>query len=707
MKCDSLKSFLWPVRNKRFNFLLGLKRAKDALGCRPEILSLRNILVGIAILPFLAFAVNVFLSAFSKTDFLIGWDTPAYVYSVRILAKEGLFSFLKFMEYSRFPYSIALYFFYMLWPAGLFTVTEALPVLLAIASGFLVGLLLFIWFKDVIVAVLGLAFSYVWLAPYILASNLFSQLLTLCLGLFWLGYAFKPQTKRVQIFFYLIFLIASISHVYTMVFFYIVFMLSNLTTWIFSSNEEKENCSKIQIMTHCLILGLIIAFPLFFSTFLMNSTRVFGPLLNPQQIEETGILQISPSLLFASFGANLIFTIPISLVFVVANFVRSKELTKKLKYSFILWWTTVGLVLPFVSYAFPHLVSLTERMIIIMPIPLLAALFATNLSRILRRTAESRIKHSEISRAVCSTPFKGILLLILVISLFFANVGPIQDNARYYLKSFITQDTAHSLESLSQMPLSEKPLFILDASESVIADYAGLQDNIIGAYVGPHYTYVGPVQNLANLKRTVFSSKPGDIWSAKFFDQLTQSNILSYDDLANRSIILLSSLYTLRDYEKPYVLDFGGGVFFLDFEKLWENRSQLSDIVFLQAFSDISEKFGPWYGIKREWSTNPFVLELYSNVTGNEFSSYSFHVFENSSFSIKMRYFDFAGDHVPLNFCIDNVTVKQVRYNGTLKPEIMEMSTQLLYSGWHEISIRVATKGALMVNLDYILVEPK
>lgn len=660
-------------------------------------------------LPFLAFGLFIFHSAFSKSDAFIGWDTPAYVYSVKILAQEGPLVFLKFWEYHRFTYSLILYAFYPIWPGGLFTLAKILPIFFAFLSTFLIGVLLFQWFKDSVLAFLGAAFSFVWIAPYALASNLFAQLLGLNLSLIWLAYAFKPQTKKVRGLFYLVFLLAAITHVYTMIFLYLAFILSNLTTWIFTSKNDKQNNSRKQIVTHCLILGVLVVLPLFLSTVLMNSTRVFGPLLNPQQIEESarGVRQISPSLLFVSFGANLIFTMPIAFVFVLASFVRSRGLAEKLKYSFILWWTAVASALPFVSYVFPHLISLTERIIIIMPIPILAALFARKLLHMLSRTAEKRIQNCRIGRVVRSQRVKGVLLSAIVVPMFLANVCPIQDNVGSYLRSWITQDTLDSLESLRQIPLSEKPLFVINANEEAIADLAGLWDNTIGAYVGPHYTYLGPIQNLANLQRTVFYFKPSDIWSIKFFDQLNQSQILSYDGLANRSTILLKSFYTLKDYEIPYVHNAGDGIFLLDFGKLWTNRSQLIDKAFLQAYTDVTEKAGHWYGINREWSSNPYVLELYANVSGNEYASYTFYVSNSSVFSVKMRYFDFAGYDVPLDFCIDNETIMQVKYKGTGKPEILEVSTPFLFNGWHEISIRVASQGVLLVNLDYILVEPK
>ena len=662
---------------------------------------------GLAILPFIAFAIFIFYSAFSKSNLFIGWDTPAYLYSVRIFAQEGLQSFLRFWEYHRFTYSLILYAFYLIWPEGLFTIARILPVLLAFLSTFLIGVLLFQWFKDRILAYLGVAFSFIWIAPYVLASNLFSQLLGLILALIWLTYAFKPQTARSQALFYMLFLLAAITHVYTMIFLYIPFILSNLTTWIASSKEKIQDYDKNQFLMRCLILGVLLVFPLLLSTILMNSTRIFGTLLNPQQIEETGVGQISPSLLLISFGGNFVFIIPIALWLLFSNFMKSKKSNEKLKYSYILWWTAFALFLPIVSYIFPHLLSLTERMIIITPIPLLMALSARKFSNILGRIAAAKkTQRFGFDRILHSRWTKVVILSGIVLSMFIANVNPIQDNAQIYLKSFIPQDTDTFLKSLNQMQFSEKPLFIIDVSETLISDYAALWDNAIGACIGPHYIYIGPIQNLANLQRTIFNSKPSDILSTKYFNQLNQSQILSYDSLANKSIILFENFYTLREYEIPYVHEVERGVFLLDFKKLWLDNPQLGDRVFIRAYMDLTDETGPWYGIKRGWSFNPYVLELYSNVSGNEFVSYNFYVSNSSVYSAKVRYFDFAGYAISLDLNIDSETVGNINYNGTMMPQISETAAIFLSIGWHEFLIKVHSSGQLIINLDYITLQP-
>lgn len=680
---------------------------KDIFSISTRDQHIRWLMQGLAILPFLAFVLFVFISAFSKSDSFIGWDTSTYVYSVRILEKEGLLSFLRFFEFSRFPYSVILYLLYSAWPQGLFVLTRILPTLLALMITVCIGLVLLRWFKDNTLAIFGIIFSCVWIAPYILASNLFAQLLSLVLSLLWLAYAFTPQTKRVQALTYTLFLIASISHVYTMIFIYMVYILSNLTL-IFASKERAQNDGRAFIVRST-ILGACLAVPLIVSTITLGSTRIFGPLLNPQQIVETGIRPIANSLILISFGGNAIFVIPIAFLITLQSLRTSHIAGERLRYLFILWWTILALTMLAVPYIWPYLASFAERMIIITPIPMLLALFARKLPQYLNSflLAAPKIQSSKSSLLLRSKWFKKTLPLFLVLVIFVTNINPILDNSRVYLACYISSDISNRLESLRQiMQFRDKPLFIIDRSEDLIGDYADLWDNTIGAYIGPHYVYLGSIQNLANLRRTVFSSVKSDIWAMNFFNKLSQDNILSYDGLASRAIVLLDSFYVMTNYEASYVNRISDGVFTVDFEKLWTDRSQFVERIFIEADAGSDERVGPWYGIKRDWSLSSSVLELYANVSGSEFVDYRFYVYNSSLFSLKIRYFDFAGYSIPLVLSVDNMpTIGEIRYQGLQIPQEIEVAIIFLSNGWHELSIRPGAEGLHMVNLDYILIE--
>lgn len=665
-----------------------------------------GVLLVVAIIPFFAFALFVFTSAFSRSDLLIGWDTPTYVYSVRILEKEGFLSFLQFFEFHRFPYSLILFLFDSVYPQYLFFFARIVPVVLAFVVTFFVGLVLFRWFNNYTLAVFGVIFSFIWIAPYVLASNLFAQLLSLALGLLWLRYAFIPQTKRVQFLTYVIFFIASISHVYTMIFIYAAFVFANITS-ILAYRKRTQNSAKFVVQA--IILGAFLIMPLIWSTLLLGSTRIFGPLLNPQQIEEAGIRPIAGSLLFISFGGNLSFTIPIALLLTFQSMRETDLIEEKLKYSFVLWWTALALTMPIVSYVWPSLVSYAERMIIVTPVPILLAILIGKLPSYLAKLAAIRrkIENPRLRPLLSSKWFKRALVSFVVFSMFISNVNPILENSKIYLTSYISPYIADRLESLkSAAQFDEKPLFIICSSESLMGDYADLWDNTIGAYVGPHYIYLGSMQNLAELRRTIFGSAKTDIWSKKFFHELEESRILSYDDLVNRPIVLLDCFYRLRNYERPYADQIEEGVFLLNFPELWTNRSSSPQRIFLEADLDFYERAGPWYSIRREWSVSSHVLELYSNVSMDDFVAYRFYVYDSNVFSIRVRYLDFAGYNITLILSIDNISsVGKILYEGLQKPLERNICEMFLCNGWHEISLRPGAQGPLMVDLDYILIE--
>jgi hypothetical protein len=145
--------------------------------------------------------------------------------------------------------------------------------------------------------------------------------------------------------------------------------------------------------------------------------------------------------------------------------------------------------------------------------------------------------------------------------------------------------------------------------------------------------------------------------------------------------------------------------FLLDFEKLWTHGLEIGQKIFIAAYPDAVERVGQWYGIKREWAVNPYVLELYLNVTGSERVGYRFYVYESALFALKVHYFDFAGYYVPFVFYVDNTPVGEIHYEALQKPQEIELPKIFLQSGWHEIYLQPRAEGQLMINVDYILLE--
>jgi hypothetical protein len=344
-------------------------------------------------------------------------------------------------------------------------------------------------------------------------------------------------------------------------------------------------------------------------------------------------------------------------------------------------------------------------MIIIAPIPILLALFAKRISELLIFLLEKKAIGHSIKRGMHSPWLKGTILSVTLVSLFLANINPIRENSQLYLTSFVYPDAANRLQYLSQnIEFAKKPLFVINAKDA----YYDLWDNTIGAYIGPHYTYIGSIQNLVNFKTTIFNSTPSNIVSQKYFDQLNNSGVLSFDGLNDRSIVLIDNFYTLGFFETFYVQNVSEGIHFVNFEKLWTDRNELQDYVFIDAHTGIAQKVGGWYNMKRNWSFTPYVLELYANVTGNEYVSYTpFYISASGNFSIEARYFDFSGYNVMLNIRIDDIEVGLIEYTGTDVPIYAEIGKALLSNGWHELSVHPNSTGMLMVNLDYIVIKPR
>jgi hypothetical protein len=300
--------------------------------------------------------------------------------------------------------------------------------------------------------------------------------------------------------------------------------------------------------------------------------------------------------------------------------------------------------------------------------------------------------------------FKGVIIASIAIPLFIVNINPITTNASLYSQAWLTQETSSSLQWISQnMRFAQEPLFVIDSTESIMAGQIDLWDNAIGAYVGPHYTYVGPIGNLINMRLTIFSSSQCNFYSQEYFNQLNASGILSYEGL-NRTIILLDGFYNIQQDEEKYVQSIAPGISTVIFEKLWTDRNQMNDVT-LNAYADATEKLGPWYGVARNWSSNPYVLELYSNITNQELLNYRFYIYASANYSINVRYFDFSGYNNSIDFKIDNQTVYALNYTGTEQPVETTVAVAYLANGLHDISIQPKGNGPMIIDLDYITIQ--
>jgi len=285
------------------------------------------------------------------------------------------------------------------------------------------------------------------------------------------------------------------------------------------------------------------------------------------------------------------------------------------------------------------------------------------------------------------------------------NVNPIIESVNLYSKPWLSQEISDSLEWVSQnMVFDQKPLFLINTAEPTMAEMIDLWDNAIGAYIGPHYTYEGPIANLVKMRMTIFGSTQCNSYSQKYFNELKEDGILSSEGL-NRTILLLDNFYDFEQYENPYLNHNVPGISSVNFEKLWTDRNLINDTITLEGYSDVFEKVGPWYGISRNWSSRAYVLELYSNITNQETARYSFYIYDSAYYSIKVRLFDFDGYNNSVDFKIDQKVIKNLNYTGTEQPLETEIATAYLSNGWHDISIQLRGIGEMLIDLDYISIQ--
>ncbi|MDD1776017.1 MAG: hypothetical protein LUP94_01525 [Candidatus Methanomethylicus sp.] len=648
-----------------------------------------NLKIVAAILPFLAFFCYVFYQAYSQTALLVGWDTPFYVYSVNVLQSDGLWSFLRMWEFHRFVFALVLYFTQVIFPNTLFLAMKILPFVLALAMTLSIGLVLQKWFHSNAVSLAGIILSFVWITPYMLASNLFAQLLTVVLLLLWLAFGLHPVGGIKGLGIAVLFFLAALSHLYTVIFFVGVYSAAQVTMLLIDNKSTKKGVMKTKV-GYILLLGSLAVAPIALSILGMGNFRVFGPLAYPSIMASGGIPQIQLLTLFVGFDLYLIPFVVLAFGMIVYRLLKPRRQGERLQYLFLCWWIILAVALAlFSNFVYPSLVGYAERMLIITPVPIMLALGLRDAFDYLKGTKWEKYNQK--------------MLALAILGLFLINAQPTLVYSSIYLNSFETGDLADQLDYVrSYLPANQTPLFIIDRNENLLGESAELLDNFIGAYVGVHYTYIGKVERLVEGQRTVYFSARPDYWSGFYFSKLNASGILASSNLTALPVVLMSSLdYGALKY-KSYFTEIWEGIYVTNYSILQEELQGLPPHYIINAYADRIQWNGLWYGIERDWSVNQYVLEAQATSNGTESVSYRFYSYEEGIFQLNVKYYDYSGSHVPLVFLVDNSSAGTLEYSSTNQPLESTIAQVFLTPGWHNVTIKSGGEGSLTANIDYL-----
>jgi hypothetical protein len=307
-----------------------------------------------------------------SSKLIMGWDTSAYLYLTRVIAEIGL---QKYLELTTFGTNGLLYYFllyalYTATGASLFVLEKVLTSILFAGILMSVPFVTYRWTKNPNLSLVSLLLALGWPAPYILASNLHSNLLGFLFIL--LALAFLPDgllsSSRAYVATIVLIFLASLSHPQSVVYFGIVIAASSSLALV-SSTHRKTLFLKIVFLLLASFTQIII------SVVLSGSLRIFGPLLYPGLVVEGGITTISVGWGLKVVAYIMLPIVIFSVFFILNRIIKLYRVPSRQRESIIyltlLVWAVSTFAFWFLSYILPVLNTYVERLLMIFPSPLL------------------------------------------------------------------------------------------------------------------------------------------------------------------------------------------------------------------------------------------------------------------------------------------------------------------------------------------------
>jgi hypothetical protein len=261
--------------------------------------------------------------------------------------------------------SQSLLFLEKIVPSILFGALMATPALVA-----------FVWTRRPHMALMSLLFTLAWPAPYILASNLDSNLLGFFLVL--LAMALVPSgffsSLKAYLMLIALMILASLSHPLSALYFGLVIAIS-ISLAMISKVPRKILLLKVILLlvasSTMIILRVVLG----------GGLAEYIPLLNPSQANGGGATVIDIAWGLELVGYFLLPLVVISILIMLRRIVQSNKVSFNKKelvsYLLVLIWAMSTFVFWFMSYLLPVQSSFAERLLILFPTPfLMTFLFA-------------------------------------------------------------------------------------------------------------------------------------------------------------------------------------------------------------------------------------------------------------------------------------------------------------------------------------------
>jgi hypothetical protein len=612
----------------------------------------------------------LFYISYSTNGLPLGWDTPYYIWRIHSAAASGILAFAASARYYDFLYPAVGSLISL---AGLnpFSLELIMPLLLWIVGMLITVAIVQRELSDAKASLIAIAAGSTWFGLFRLSSDLHANLLglVLMLGGTWIFLQTQTETRPQQLALKAsglggIIIMSSLAHIETTIFISATWLLALvLGLWR----------SLVSTQRFLLLLATI-------SLSLLPGAVIFWF----QQQWVAGLLQGRlPAIPTTPLATWILYLGPVSLVCLgavpVVFYLKKLRISSRVT-ALTFSWLLLSLAIGLAQYVDNSITPFSERAIILIPTPFLAAI-------VIPRLGNFRLTNQ----------LKGAALIFVIImgggTLYYLDIGH-----RFY-NSFISDSASTSLQYIQSSHVIDlkKSVFIFSDPPAQLGS-ADHSDFWVGAYLGDHYSYLGRVDFLMAGLGTPFADDQSAQISRLFLNSLPIAQV------RNMTIIYVAdfnypdpmpSLYT------PFLHSLSKSVYEVN-QTAW-NPNQ----VIIPAYSSVLSFNGAWYWTARPWTRSGSSLDLNSTHPNQVVtSSWAFAAPQNANYTVLLRIWDGAPSN-PISIMLDGKNVYQLKYHGMFMPLNVTVFTGNLTKGVHTLTLAVDNQPSLSqyMSLDYISIE--
>jgi hypothetical protein len=512
-------------------------------------------IIAASILMILIVLLQSFRYRLFGTTLLLGWDSPAYVWSAKYMIVKGPMSMIEAWSFPYFYTSLLAFFGYL---AGDVVVVERiLPILFGILLIWANSELVLRITNKIHIAGLAAILSAISVNVLRILSDLHRNLMAFSLSM--IALLLVPNLEERKSFIdrrYLSFIVLLFIIAITQFETFFILCFSLMVYGIFTRNLKKL----FTLTFACAVPATILVslFPSFFFAYL-------GTLVHFEYE-----ITVSKTLTYIGGSWALLGFL------IVGNFLFFKsELRNRKLISLIFSWSLVLLILisSVVTKVAPLPTDFADRSLLVLPIPVLLALAAQGCNNFISHHRWMQRSSSIKKRRPFRATFQRVLPLLIALFLIGSSGLLSIQSMDGFLTPFIPRSAYEKILEAKQL-LAENflstPVFVFRGDPPVW--YVGIYRNYLGAEIGEHFAYYGEIENLFRLlpsepkiKYNAWLYYVEKYYTTFYFDELIgnitgpppvmyvhDSHITSVEELMSHPIVLIAPEF--YNEEIPYYL---------------------------------------------------------------------------------------------------------------------------------------------------------